>query len=147
MQLEVGSVKKGKITGITKFGAFVEIEKSVTGLVHISEISKNFISDISKFLKIGDLVKVKILSNEKNKLSLSIKQVEEINILNENIKKKKSESEYEYSAFNKKEKDSNKNQSNSFEDMLAKFKKNSEEKISNIRKNLDGKRGSYSKKR
>ena len=145
MQLEVGSVKKGKITGITKFGAFVEIEKGVTGLVHISEISKNFISDISKLLKIGDIVKVKILSNKKNKLSLSIKQVDEINILNENIKKKNFE--YEYSAFNKKEKDSNKNQSNSFEDMLAKFKKNSEEKISNMRKNLDGKRGSYSKKR
>lgn len=145
MQLEIGSVKEGKIIGITKFGAFVEIEKGVTGLVHISEISKNFVTDISKLLKIGDIVKVKILSNEKNKLSLSIKQVQEINNLNENNKKKIFEPET--STLNKKEQNAKKDKSSSFEDMLAKFKKNSEEKISNIRKNLDNRRGSYSKKR
>ena len=114
-------------------------------MVHISEISKNFVTDISKFLKIGDIVKVKILSNEKNKLSLSIKQVQEVNNLIENNKEKIVEPEP--STLNKKEQNYKKDKSSSFEDMLAKFKKNSEEKISNIRKNLDSRRGSYSKKR
>lgn len=140
MQLEVGSIKKGKIVKITKFGVFVEIEKGLVGLVHISEISKNFVDDISKILKIGDIVNVKILNNQKNKLSLSIKQVQELNLSKTNYIKK--ESINKKTNYEKKE-----NSSTSFEDMLAKFKKNSEEKISNIRKNLDSRRGSYSKKR
>ena len=47
MQFEIGDIKEGRVTGITKFGVFVEIEKGVTGLVHISEISKSFVIDIS----------------------------------------------------------------------------------------------------
>ena len=132
MQLEIGAVTEGKVTGITKFGAFVEIEKGVTGLVHISEISQSYIDDISKVLKIGDIVKVKILSCENKKLSLSIKKSQE------NIKQNNED--------NKDEKEKE-NANSAFEDMLAKLKKNSEEKMSDIRKNLDGKRSSYSKKR
>ena len=43
MQLEIGDIREGKVTGITKFGIFVELEKGITGLVHISEISKSFV--------------------------------------------------------------------------------------------------------
>lgn len=146
MQLEVGTIREGKVTGITKFGAFVEIEKGVTGLVHISEISRSFVVDISKFLKCGDIVKVKILSVEDKKLSLSIKQAMDLKTDEKNEHKK-----FKDENINKKTKEnfSSKKQepSNSFEDMLAKFKRNSEEKMSDIRKNLDGKRSSYSKKR
>ena len=142
MQLEVGAVTEGKVTGITKFGAFVEIEKGVTGLVHISEISQSYIDDISKVLKIGDIVKVKILSCENKKLSLSIKKSQE------NIKQNNEDIKDEKKPFKEQKKEKEKEDANSaFEDMLAKFKKNSEEKMSDIRKNLDGKRSSYSKKR
>jgi len=146
MQLEVGAVTEGKVTGITKFGAFVEIEKGVTGLVHISEISKSFIVDVSKILKCGDLVKVKVLSFENNKLSLSIKQVEGGN---ENLRKGVEEKveKKEQQLKNKKEASTKKQLPLSFEEMLAKFKKTSEEKMSDIRKNLEGKRSSYSRKR
>lgn len=148
MQLEIGAVTEGKVTGITKFGAFIEIEKGITGLVHISEISQSYVDDISKVLKIGDIVNVKILSYENKKLSLSIKKTQEI------IKKNKHENKMEKKPFNeqkenitqKKEKEKE-NTNSTFEDMLAKFKKNSEEKMSDIRRNLDGKRSSYSKRR
>ena len=146
MQLEVGAVTEGKVTGITKFGAFVEIEKGVTGLVHISEISKSFVVDVSKILKCGDIVKVKVLSFDNNKLSLSIKQVEGEN---ENLKKYVEEKveKKEQQVKNKKEVAAKKQLPLSFEEMLAKFKKTSEEKMSDIRKNLEGKRSSYSRKR
>ena len=146
MQLKVGAVTEGKVTGITKFGAFVEIEKGVTGLVHISEISQSFVVDVSKILKCGETVKVKILSIENNKLSLSIKQAEQEQKQEEKIPSKNLD-------FNqpKKEQEKNKSSNNnsalSFEDMLAKFKKNSEEKMSDIKKNLENKRSSYSKRR
>lgn len=144
MQLKVGAVTEGKVTGITKFGAFVEIEKGVTGLVHISEISQSFVVDISKILKCGETVKVKVLSVENNKLSLSIKQAEQeqkSKPILENLKVNSEKKEQ------KEEKASNNSSNLSFEDMLAKFKKNSEEKMSDIKKNLENKRSSYSKRR
>ena len=142
MQLEIGAVTEGKVTGITKFGAFVEIKKGVTGLVHISEISKSYVEDISKVLKIGDIVKVKILSRDDKKLNLSIKKAQE------NLEQDKEADTIEKKSFKEQNKNKEKEEVNSaFEDMLAKFKKNSEEKMSDIRRNLDGKRSSYSRKR
>lgn len=149
MQLEVGAVTEGKVTGIAKFGVFVEIEKGVTGLVHISEISKNFVKDITKILKFGDVVKVKILSFENDKLSLSIKQVQEL----QNVEENKPDENKPIKVLNKavqKQEDVSKNKEKenpSFEDMLAKFKRTSEEKMSDIKRNLDNKRSSYSKRR
>lgn len=154
MQLEVGAVTEGKVTGITKFGAFVEIKKGVTGLVHISEISKSFVVEVSSFLKCGDVVKVKVLSVQNGKLSLSIKQAvaEEKSSKVQNTKLKdgrfarqnsSNQQEIKPASFSVKKDDTNL----TFEEMLTKFKKNSEEKMSDIRKNLDCKRGSYSKKR
>lgn len=142
MQLEIGAVTEGKVTGITKFGAFIEIEKGITGLVHISEISQSYVDDISKVLTVGDIVKVKILNYENKKLSLSIKKAQE------NTKQHKEINKEVKKTFQDQKKDKEKEDINStFEDMLAKFKRNSEEKMSDIRRNLDGKRSSYSKKR
>lgn len=74
--LEVGKIKEGTITNITKFGAFVDIG-GVEGLLHISEISWRDMKDATKLLKVGDKVKVKIIdfNKEKGKISLSIKQL------------------------------------------------------------------------
>lgn len=75
MQHEVGSIVQGKVTGITKFGAFVELEGGSVGMVHISEISQSYVNDIAEYLKEGDTVKVKILNiGEDGKISLSIKR-------------------------------------------------------------------------
>ncbi len=75
MDLEVGAILEGKVTGITKFGAFVQLPGGVSGLVHISEIANAFVSDVNDYLKLGDAVKVKVIGiNEAGKINLSIKQ-------------------------------------------------------------------------
>lgn len=75
MQLEVGSILEAKVTGITKFGAFVKFENDRTAMVHISEIAPTYVNDIAEYLTIGQVVKVKILSiSEDGKISASIKR-------------------------------------------------------------------------
>ena len=75
MQLEVGGIYEGKVTGITKFGAFVSFEGGQTGMVHISEVAPTFVTEIRDFVSEGQTVKVKVLSiSEEGKISLSIKK-------------------------------------------------------------------------
>ena len=75
MELEVGSILTGKVTGITKFGAFVNLGPGKSGLVHISEIANTYVSDVSTFLSVGQEVTVKIIKiDENNRINLSIKQ-------------------------------------------------------------------------
>ena len=73
MSLEVGSVVKGKVTGVMKFGAFVALPEDKSGMVHISEISHEFVNDINDVIKVGDEVTVKVVSIDNGKISLSIK--------------------------------------------------------------------------
>ena len=75
MQLEVGSILEGKVTGITKFGAFVELPGGKTGMVHISEVAPTFVKEIRDFVTENQTVKVKVLSiGEDGKISLSMKK-------------------------------------------------------------------------
>ena len=75
MQLEVGAVLVGKVTGITKFGAFVELPGGKTGMVHISEIAPTFVKEIRDYVTENQMVKVKILNiSEEGKVSLSMKR-------------------------------------------------------------------------
>ncbi len=75
MALEVGSIVEGKVTGITHFGAFVELEEGKTGLVHISEVADAYVHDIKDFIKQDDVIKVKIINMQEGKIGLSIRQV------------------------------------------------------------------------
>lgn len=76
MQLEVGKIYEGKVTGITKFGAFVELDKDTTGMVHISEVANTFVNEIKDHLTEGQTVKVKVLNlGDDGKISLSIKRL------------------------------------------------------------------------
>ena len=78
MQLEVGAIVEGKVTGITKFSAFVELPGGKTGMVHISEIAPVFVNDIHDFVTEKQIVKVKILSiAEDGKIALSMKKAVE----------------------------------------------------------------------
>ncbi len=75
MEFEVGSVVEGKVTGITKFGAFVSLPGGKSGLVHISEIAYSYVSEVSEHLKEGQEVKVKVINiDDANRINLSIKQ-------------------------------------------------------------------------
>ncbi|PFE04870.1 RNA-binding protein [Bacillus cereus] len=74
-QYTTGVVVKGKVTGIQDYGAFVALDAETQGLVHISEITNGYVKDIHDFLKVGDMVEVKVLSidEEHKKMSLSLK--------------------------------------------------------------------------
>ena len=74
MEPQVGSILEGKVTSITKFGAFVALEGGRSGLVHISEIANTFVNDVHDFLQEGQTVKVLVLSTENGKINLSIKK-------------------------------------------------------------------------
>lgn len=156
MQLDVGAIVEGKVTGITKFGAFVEIEKGVNGLVHISEISDSYVTDVANFLEKGDEVKAKVLAADNGKISLSLKAVGPVHPKDNSNQNKSGNSSVDSKngrdAVKSNEppkvfKPFKKEEPLSFEEMLNRFKKSSEEKMSDIKRNMDNKRGSYSKKR
>ena len=74
MEPQVGSILEGKVTSITKFGAFVALDSGKSGLVHISEIANTFVNDVHDFLQEGQTVKVLVLSTENGKINFSIKR-------------------------------------------------------------------------
>jgi Predicted RNA binding protein (contains ribosomal protein S1 domain) len=121
MSLEVGQIIDGKVTGITTFGAFIELSNGQTGLVHISEVADEYVKDVNQFLKQNDLVKVKVLNLDKGKIGLSIRQAQP-----------RSEQQRRSQPPQNKQ---------TFEDKLAKFMKDSDERQSDLRKNTDAKRG------
>ena len=76
--LEVGSILEGKVTGMTKFGAFISLPEGKSGLVHISEIANNYVAEVSDHLQMGQAVKVKVIGiSEDSKINLSIKKAQE----------------------------------------------------------------------
>ncbi len=113
MEFEVGQITEGKVSGITKFGVFVALEGGKTGMVHISEVSKDFVKDLNDYVKIGDVVKVKVIGAEKGKISLSMSKA----VAPEQKK------------------------ADSFEEMLSKFKQRSDDKMSDLKRSTDQKRG------
>ncbi len=81
MQARLGSLKpgdevEGVVTGVIDFGAFVNVE-GIEGLIHISEISWERVDDPRNYVKVGETVKAKIISIDKDRLSLSLKQTSE----------------------------------------------------------------------
>ena len=140
MQIDIGSIHEGVVTGLTKFGAFVKLENGTSGMVHISEVASEYVSDISQHLAEGDKVKVKVLEiNEKGKVSLSIKKA-----LPEPEKPKQSRPRPQNKNSDRGWKGAPQQESNapmSFEDMMAKFKAQSEDKMSDIKRSSDRRGG------
>ena len=123
MPLKQGTIVEGKVTSVAPFGAFVELEGGTTGLVHISEVSTEYVQNINDYVKQGDKVKVKVVSvDEKGKINLSIKKAME-----EEKKKSSRPIDIDWS------KKSNTSANMSFEDMLSKFKQESDEKIISLK--------------
>ena len=74
-KLEVGAIFEGKVTGITKFGAFVDLGNGKTGMVHISEVAPVFVKEIRDFVTEGQTVKVKVIGiSDEGRINLSIKR-------------------------------------------------------------------------
>lgn len=142
MSVEVGSKLNGKVTGITNFGAFVELPGGTTGLVHISEVADSYVKDVNDHLKIGDQVEVKVLSEKDGKIALSIKKAID--------KPEASTSSYSQRPQRQGRTDNrskdfrskgNFKPKENFEDKMAKFLKASEENLSSLKRNTETKRG------
>lgn len=119
MSIAVGKIVEGTVTGITNFGAFVQLPEGKSGLVHISEISHDYVEKVSDYLKRNEKVKVKVLSiSNDNKISLSIRQAKP---------KSNKPVEIDWNSPDDKQK------SMSFEDKLNSYLKDSSEKLNQMR--------------
>lgn len=138
MELTVGAIVEGKVTGITNFGAFVDLGDGKTGMVHISEVALTYVSDIHQFVKENDTVKVKVLNIDENgKVSLSIKKALE----NQQKSEQRRAPAKAYVPDKSFVWGEQKKEAVSFEDMMNKFKQTSDEKMSDLkRKNADTRR-------
>ncbi|MCF6094688.1 S1 domain-containing RNA-binding protein [Microaerobacter geothermalis] len=134
MAIEIGSKVEGKVTGITHFGAFVELPGGVTGLVHISEIADNYVKNVNDILKVEDIVTVKVINVENDgKIGLSIRKAKE----NPTPKHFPGKERHQRSGRPREKVDS----SLSFEDKMNRFLKDSEERLSSLKRNTEAKRG------
>lgn len=141
MQLEVGSVVEGKVTGITKFGAFVELPGGKTGMVHISEVSSTYVKEITDHLSEGQAVKVKVLGvSDEGKVSLSIKKCQEEAPAQPVQQAPRRPFQRENRGWQPKKTVSPENMT--FEDMMAKFKQTSEDKMSDLKRGNEVRRSS-----
>jgi S1 RNA binding domain protein len=170
MAIEVGSKLEGKVTGITHFGAFVELPEGGTGLVHISEIADNYVKDVNDHLKLEDKVLVKVINVDKDgKIGLSIKQTVDKPPMPERPARPERPAGFRPSGEGRREGGGGSDRPSggggggggfnrggdrggrtfnkapvgkpTFEDKVSRFLKDSEERISSLKKNTEGKRG------
>ena len=135
MAIEVGTVVEGEVTGITNFGAFLQLPEGKVGLIHISEVSNVYVKDVHDFLKEHQKVKAKVLSiDARGKIALSLKQLEEKPETPAKPARPKEAPVAEKRAPR---------QAGplSFEDKLSKFMKDSDDRLLDLRRNTESKRG------
>ncbi len=144
MVLEVGACVEGKVTGITKFGAFVELEGGQTGMVHISEVAPTYVKEIRDHVTENQQVKVKILNiGEDGKISLSIKKaMDPPPRVGRSAPRHVSPGRpggFEWQPA--------RTDSGNFEEMMSRFKQTSDEKMLDLKRSMDGKHGGFSRSR
>ena len=156
MSIEVGNILPGKVTGITNFGAFVDLGNRKTGLVHISEVSNSYIKDIKDVLTVGDEVQVKVMEiSGDGKVSLSIRRASadssEENVEEKPKFQKTAPRNQEGQRFKKpyaaksapsfEKKSPSQAKVNDFDAMMSSFLKDSEDRLTSLKRNTEGKRG------
>ena len=130
MAIEVGVVLEGKVSGITKFGAFVDLPEGKTGMVHISEVAPTYITEITDYVKVGQTVKVKVLSVNDGKKEQKRPQKPAKSAARQPYKPAPpvtSPGDYEWQS-------SRKSSPSTFEDMMSRFKQTSEDKMSDLKR-------------
>lgn len=145
--LEIGAIVEGKVTGLTAFGAFVSLPDGKSGMVHISEVSNSFVKDIKDFLKEGQDVKVKVVNiTDEGKISLSIKKAEDTPRETAPRPKRNDRPRNNSNVWQGQPKQQN-DSAMSFEDMMARFKQVSDEKMTDLKRSTDSKHGGYSRRK
>ena len=168
MAVAVGEIVEGKVTGLTKFGAFFELPEGKVGMVHISEVSTDFVKDIADYLEEGQKVNVKILSiDDDGKISLSIKQAP-----GEQLKRKGGTPDQEIdgmkggrggnfrgegkpqrrpkrrapNVWNGTKASDTDDRELTFEEKMAKFKQESDDKLSDLKRSTEAKNGGFTRR-
>lgn len=145
MQLEIGKIYEGKVKGITQYGAFVDIDGGGTGMVHISEIANSFVNEIREHLTENQDVKVKVIGiNEAGKVSLSIKKAVDTPPPNAAPRPRRNDSQRNRGSVWEPKKQTPMSEL-SFEDMMSRFKQNSEDRMCDIKRGTDRKNGTRRK--
>jgi len=130
MALEIGAVVEGVVTGITNFGAFVQLPEGKVGLIHISEVSNVFVKDVHDFLKDKQQVTVKVVSiDEKGKIGLSLKAL------------MPAPAEPPKRSMERRPMAARPQAPMNFEDKLSKFLKESDDRLLDLKRNTESKRG------
>ena len=123
MSAEIGAIVPGTVVRIAPYGAFVKLESGETGLVHISEIDRNYVRSVEEHLRIDDQVTVKVVGvKEDGKIDLSIKQAA-------------ADWQPEVSRPRRAAKDPE------FEQKLKRFMRSSEERLVDVKRQREGRRG------
>lgn len=138
MQVAIGNILEGKVAKVMNYGAFIDLDAGGTGMVHISEIANTYVKDINDHVKVGDTVTVKVIAiNEQNKVSLSIKELQE---KPEIPQQRGPRPPMAPRSFNKPA--AIPSTGDPFEDMMSRFKKTSDDKLSDLKKVTDPRKGS-----
>ncbi len=141
MSIEVDSKLQGKVTGITNFGAFVELPDGSTGLVHISEVADSYVKDINEHLKVGDAVEVKVMNvGADGKIGLSIRRAKP-EAERPQRPQRPSGGRPGGSGGNRSGGRPSPNRTENFEQKMARFMKDSEERLSTLKRATESKRG------
>ncbi|MBQ8144610.1 MAG: S1 RNA-binding domain-containing protein [Butyricicoccus sp.] len=153
MGLAVGEILEGKITGITKFGAFVALPEGKSGMVHISEVANSYVNDIKDFVKIDDAVRVKVINiDDQGRINLSIKRAQEQPRTEQaqpkaefrpRTERRPQQRNFAQQPRENKQRDPG---SMTFEDKLKMFMADNESRMADIRHNTDRKNGSRRRK-
>lgn len=146
MSLEVGAIVEGEVTGITNFGAFVQLPEGKVGLIHISEVSNVYVKDVHDFLKEHDKVKVKVLAiDARGKIGLSIKQA--MPPAPPQPKPQRQQNENRERRGGQRSQNARAAAPLSFEDKLSRFLKDSDDRMFDLKRKTDSKRGGRGAKR
>ncbi len=148
MSIEIGNVVDGVVTGITNFGAFIELPEGKTGLVHISEVADEYVKDVHDFLAERDKVRVKVLTiDDRGKIGLSIKQTQEASPTGEKAASSAEAMPMRAPRPPRKMGGRDGNFSRSFEEKLSHFLKDSDQRLTDLRRKTDSKRGGRGSRR
>ena len=147
MPINTGEIVEGIVNKITEYGAFIDLSDGKRGLVHISEIADTYVKNIGDYIKERQKIKVKVLSvsGDGRKIDLSIKQVSDSSHkIAPAVDSKRIEelhSAVKHHTVRRERLNFSSNQNQTFEEKLARFLKSSEERQTDIKRNIEAKRG------
>lgn len=138
MAIEIGSTVAGTVVKVAEYGAIVRLAEGKMGLVHISEVADTFVRDVNDYFRENDRIYVKVLRlNDKGRYELSAKQADQGAVQNREPRETSEREDLIAHQDNAR----GRRAPNSFEERLTQFMKDSEDRLLDLKRNIEGKRG------